>query len=154
MKDLKIPFFTILFIFIVFFLFVKLVGPIPFYVNSLQTTKTTSFQTTGEGKATAVPDSANVVIGVRENSATVQDAQSKVNHVANRIIEDIKKLGIDEKDIKTVNYSVNPEYDYSRDQRITGYTVNQNLQIHIKPIEKLTRLLIRQLKTGQISSME
>lgn len=141
MRDLKIPFFTILFIFLFLFLYIKLSGPIPFFINSLQTTKTSMFQVTGEGKTTAVPDTAMISVGVTQKSQTVQDAQVKTNRLANKIIEDIKKLGIEEKNIKTVNYSVNPDYDYLRGQRITGYTVSQNLEIKVKPIEKVNKVI-------------
>ena len=141
MKDLKTPFFTILFIFLFLFLYTKLSGPIPFFINSLQTTKTNMFQVVGEGKATAVPDTAMVSVGVTSKAQAVEDAQAKTNRLASKIIEDIKKLGIEEKNIKTVNYSVNPDYDYSRGQTITGYTVNQTLEIKVKPIEKVNRVI-------------
>jgi len=140
-KELKTPFFTIFFIFLGLFLYTQLSGPIPFFINSLQTTKTSMFQVEGSGKATAVPDTAMISIGVTQKSSTVVDAQAKTNSLASKIISDIKKLGIDEKDIKTVNYSINPDYDYSQGQTITGYTVNQNLEIKVKPIEKVNKAI-------------
>lgn len=141
MKELKTPFFTIFFIFLGLFLYTKLSGPIPFFITSLQTTKDNLFQASGTGKATGIPDTALVSVGVTQKSSTVEDAKNKVNQTAAKIIDDIKKLGIDEKDIKTVNYSINPDYDYLRGQAITGYTVNQNLEIKVKPIEKVNKVI-------------
>jgi len=142
MRDLKTSFFTIFFIFLGLFLYTKLSGPIPFFINSLQTTKNSSFQADGTGKATGVPDTALISVGITQNSSTVEDAQTKVNQAAAKIISDIEKLGINEKDIKTADYSVNPEYDYSKGgQTITGYSVQQQLDIKVKPIEKVNNVI-------------
>lgn len=127
----------IIFIFLGLFLYTKLVGPIPFSVNSIQTTKANLFNVSGQGKVTGIPDTAQLSLGVTKTASTVADAQEQVNTAANKIIADLKNLGIAEKNIKTTNYSVNPNYDFTRGgtQNITGYTVTQNLEINISPID-------------------
>src|ERR1035437_926733 len=134
---------AIIIFFVVLFVYTKLAGPIPFFINSVNTTKTDLFSSSGEGKITAVPDMAAVSLGVTQTSATVADAQNKANKTADKIIQDIKKLGPSDKDIKTINYSVSPNYSNeimpmmgSRQQNITGYTVTQNLEVKVKPIDK------------------
>src|ERR1035437_1274578 len=87
--------------FIVLFVYTKLAGPIPFFINSVNTTKTDLFSSSGEGKVTAVPDQATINVGVTQTSTTVADAQDKVNKTTAKIIQDIKKLGFLDKDIKT-----------------------------------------------------
>lgn len=120
----------ILFIFLGLFLYTKLVGPIPFSVNSIQTTKTNLFSVSGTGKATGIPDTAELSFGITKTATTVVAAKNQVNSAANKIIEDLKNLEIPEKNIKTTNYSVSPNYDFSRGgQNITGYTVTQTLSI-------------------------
>lgn len=139
-QTLKTPLFTILFIFLGLFLYIKLFGAIPFSVTSVTTTKTNLFQASGTGKATAIPNTATLSLGVTKTSASVTTAQDQVNSAVNKIITDIKNLGIDEKDIKTTNYNVYPSYDYSSErQTITGYTVTQTLEIKTKPIDKANR---------------
>lgn len=136
MQNLKAPLLTILFIFLGLFLYTKFAGPIPFSVNSITTTKTNLFNVSGTGKATGIPDTAALSIGVTKTAVTVADAQNQTNTAANKIIEDLKKLRIAEKDIKTTNYSVSPNYDYSRGaQTITGYTVAQSISVNIAPID-------------------
>lgn len=123
-------------IFLGLFLYTKLFGPIPFSVNSIQTTKTNLFTTSGTGKAIGIPDTAQLSIGVTKTASTVSSAQEQTNTAANKIINDLKKLGIKDKDIKTTNYSVNPNYDFNRgEQNITGYTVTQTLEISVAPID-------------------
>jgi uncharacterized protein len=136
MKEFKNALLVTIAILLVFFLYTKFVGPIPFSVNSVQTTKTTLFTTDGTGKATGIPDTAQISIGVTKTASTVATAQNQVNSAANKIIEDLKKLGIKDKDIKTTDYNINPNYDYNRGGRnITGYTVTQTLEADVSPID-------------------
>jgi len=135
MRDFKTALLTATAIFIVFFLYIKLVGPIPFSVNSVQTTKTTLFSVDGTGKATGIPDTTVISIGVTKTALTVALAQNQTNTAANKIIQDLKNLGITGKNIKTTDYNINPNYDYSAGQSITGYTVTQTIEADITPIE-------------------
>jgi uncharacterized protein YggE len=124
--------------FVLLFVYTKIAGPIPFTVNNINTLNSTPFEATGTGKASAAPDKAVINMGVTQTGATVTEAQSKTNQVATQITASLKALGVDEKDIKTTNYSVNPDYanlTVGENQRITGYTVSQNFEVEI-PIEK------------------
>jgi uncharacterized protein YggE len=150
---------AIIVFFIILFVYTKLAGPIPFSINSINTTKTDLFTSSGEGKLTAVPDQATVDASVTAQSATVADAQTKVNLTTNKIIADLKKLGLSDKDIKTTDYSVNPNYGNSEattngsammpapivppggQQQIVGYTVTQNLEVNVKPIDKANKVV-------------
>ena len=58
MRELKTSLLTAFGILLVFFLYTKFAGPVPFSVNSIQTTKTNLFSVSGEGKATGIPDTA------------------------------------------------------------------------------------------------
>ncbi len=155
--------FALVFFFITLFIYTKLAGPIPFYINSVTTAKQDFFTAEGTGTATAVPDTGVVNLGITQTSTTVGDAQSKTNTIASKIINDIKKLGVSEKDIKTTNYSVNPNYSTNprpllpnepqtmmypivplsggSEQQIIGYTVTQNLEINVKPIDKANKVV-------------
>ncbi len=127
--------------FILLFTFTKLFGPIPFAVNSVTTTKSTTFDVTGEGKVTAVPDVAVVTVGIQANGTTVKAAQDQINSTINKVSEAIKKLGVDSKDIKTTNYNVNPSYDFTSGQKITGFLANTNLQIKVRQLEKANSVI-------------
>ncbi len=140
-RELKIPFFIILFLFLGFFVFTKLFGPIPFSVNSITTTKTNLFTVQGTGEATAVPDTALLSLGVNKEAPTVETAQKQVNEIINKITGDLKKLNVPEKHIKTTNYSVNPNYDFTGGQKANGYAVNATIEIRIKPIEKANQAI-------------
>lgn len=127
---------------IVFFLslfaFTKLVGPIPFSINSITTQKSDFFTVTGVGKATVTPDVAIINVGVTAQGATVKLAQKELNTKMDAIAKAVKQLSIDTKDIKTANYSINPRYDYqSTTQRIVGYDANSSLTIKVRDMDRV-----------------
>ncbi len=139
MKDLSG---VVILFFISLFVYTKLAGPIPFSVSSVVTTKTDSFTVTGEGKSQAVPDVAVVTAGVQTQGSTVKQVQDEINRKSAAIIDAIKKLGVDAKDIQTSNYSVHPTYDYQAStQRITGYQGNSTLTIKVRQMDRANSVI-------------
>lgn len=148
-KTVQTPLLTVLFIFICLIVYTKVFGPIPFSVNSITTTKTDLFTVTGTGDATAVPDTAMVNMGVNKTASSVQQAQEQVNTVINQLTKDMQTLGVEAKDIKTTNYSVSPNYDYtSGSQQINGYAVNADVQVQIKSVDKANQAIDIATKDG------
>jgi len=90
-----------------------------------------------EGKSTVVPDIGETTIGFEAEAKTVAEAQEKNTKVMNSLIEKLKALGIDEKDIQTANYNVYPQYDYlEKEGRVLrGYMVSQNVQVKIRNLD-------------------
>src|SRR3989338_3289786 len=123
--------------FILLFTFTKLFGPIPFSVTSVTTQKSDTFQVSGTGEVSVPPDVASINVGVQAQAPTVKEVQEQLNSNIKRVSEAIKQVGVDQKDIQTTNYSINPNYDYrGTTQRITGYTASSNLSIKVKQIDK------------------
>lgn len=140
---------TLLVFFILLFAYTKFAGPIPFNINSVTTSKSDAFSVTGEGTASTKPDSAVVTVGVQSNGQTAKTAQESMNEKINKVSEAVKKLGIEEKDIKTSNYNVFPTYDYREStQRITGYQGSTTLIITIKDTEKVNTIVDTATKEG------
>lgn len=116
------------------------------------TNKTTSgeLSVVGEGKVDVVPDLATVQVGiVVANAATVDEAQNKINETNNKIVEAVEKLGVKKNDIKTSNYSINPNYSYENNiNRINGYNGNANLNIKVRKLDNLPRVISEATKAG------
>lgn len=105
----------------------------------------------GVGKVDIVPDTASVDLGIVINDAkTIDEAQSKINAVNNSIVEGVKVLGIEKGDIKTSNYSIVPNYDYSKGGNgvITGYNGNTTVTIKVKDTSKLPQVIEAGTKGG------
>ena len=110
----------------------------------------------GEGKVMAKPDIALVkasVVSEGKNVTAVQDANTKN---MNKIIEFLEDSGVKEKDIKTVNYNLNPRYVYREGAapRIAGYSITQGLEIKIRDLDKVGQILEGTVTAGanQINS--
>ncbi len=110
-------------------------------ISSVVSQKQDFFTVTGEGKVTVVPDTAVVDLGITVNRPIVKAAQTQANAIINKITEELKKLGIADKDIKTSNYSVNPQYNYQQNNRITGYQVNVSVTITVREIDKVNEVI-------------
>lgn len=150
------PLFWIFSFFLLLFAYTKLVGPLPFSVTSVTTQKTTAFDVTGEGKASAKPDIATITAGIQVQAQTVKAAQDQINNVINKVSAALKQVGIDSKDIQTSNYNISPTYDYTgATQKITGYSANTNLQIKVRNLDNVNSVIDTATANGanQISGL-
>lgn len=106
----------------------------------------------GSGEVFAVPDVATFSFGVRETAATVAAAQETVTTRMNQALEILKAAGIEDKDIKTIGYNINPHYEYSQapctqfscppsNQRLTGYDVSQMVEVKVRDTSKAGEIL-------------
>ena len=145
-QTLRNVFAVIIFFFAVLFVYTKLFGPIPFTVNSTVTQNPSVFQTTGTGEAEGVPDKASVSLGVTQTAESADEARSKANAIINKVVEDLKKLGIKENDIKTTNFSVYPNQEpvileqgtssiLPRPGESAGFTASANIEVQTDSVD-------------------
>lgn len=104
----------------------------------------------GEGKVTVIPDTATVQVGITVSDIkTVDEAQNKINEIHNKIVASLKTLGIAKEDIKTSNYSINPNYTYENNtNRINGYAGTATLSIKVKKINLLPQVIEQSTLSG------
>jgi hypothetical protein len=96
----------------------------------------------GSGKVTAIPNVGSVEIGVRSESKVVATAQKENTTKMNEILKAIKALGVEDKDIKTAYYNIDPKYDWSDGKSVvSGYTVSQAVVVKIRATEKTSDVL-------------
>lgn len=109
-----------------------------------------SFSVTGEAKVNAIPDVAELSLGViTEGGTDVARLQEQNTAKMNKIIEYLKSQKIEPKDIKTADYSLEPRYQYSVCQgggicpppAIVGYTVRQGATIKIRDFKIAGKVL-------------
>ncbi len=105
-----------------------------------------------EGKVSAVPDLASVMVGVLTSGSSAKAASDANNKSISQVTDAVKKLGVDAKDLVTSNLSVYPTYDYSNGKNnITGYQANQTLTIKVHGVDKSTDLLNKVLDAAIVS---
>ncbi len=98
---------------------------------------------TGEGKAAISPDIAMVDLGITTEGAKVESIVQENTNAMNKLLADIKALGIADKDIKTKTYSLQPRYEYDENgKRISkGYTLSQSIEVKIRDFAKIGNVL-------------
>lgn len=116
---------------------------------------TTSFAETisiqGTGIIVQAPDIAYINLGVNSNGQTARDALTKNNQAMGDIIAAIKKENVQNKDIQTTNFSINPRYNRRKTDNlpeIIGYEVFNNLTITIRNIDGLGAILDKVVTLG------
>lgn len=120
----------------------SLLGPLPLAITQTTTQKQSTFNVTGTSEVSVVPDNAQVSLGIEATRDKVSDAQNEVNRVMLAVSSELKRMGIDEKDIKTQNYNVYPNYDYrSSERNITGYRASSTLRVTVKEFDKINSII-------------
>ncbi len=116
-------------------------------------TATNTISVNGDGEVFAIPDTAEFSVTVQETAKEVADAQKTATTKANDIVAFLKQQGIEEKNIKTTDYSVNPQYEWqgkgcppgqycpNGKQVLTGFQVTQTISIKTKDTKKAGELL-------------
>jgi uncharacterized protein len=106
----------------------------------------------GKGEAVGIPDVATFSYTVIEEAATVAGAQTKATDKTNKALAFLKESGIEDKDVKTLGYTVNPKYEYTQAvctqfscppgrQILKGYEVTQTIEVKVRDTAKAGTLL-------------
>lgn len=109
---------------------------------------------TGAGQATLPPDVAQVSFTVENSAPSVADAQAATTKQANAAIDFVKGQGILDKDVKTLSYTIAPQYSYpnpcpvgamcpaySGTPKIIGYQVSESIQVTIRNLSSVGAFL-------------
>jgi hypothetical protein len=78
--------------------------------STIVSNQNTGIWVTGQGSVTAVPDIANLSMGVEVQAATVTDALSQASQSMNSVIAALKLKGVADQDIKTQGFNISPIY--------------------------------------------
>ncbi|MBI4993918.1 SIMPL domain-containing protein [Candidatus Wolfebacteria bacterium] len=131
------------------------------YSKSIQPSSFRSFSATAEGKAVAKPDIAKFSFSViTEGGKDMAALQKENTEKTNQAIEFLKSGGIDAKDIKTLNYNLEPRYQYYScpinntgsqpcpPAEIVGYKIIQNVSVKIRDFSKIGDFVSGVVKNG------
>ncbi|MDP3762803.1 MAG: SIMPL domain-containing protein [bacterium] len=111
---------------------------------------------TGEGKIFVKPDIGEIGFAINSEAAKIEDAQARATEVINKVVSMLKEKGVEEKDIQTTNYSINPQYDYPDGaRRFRSWQVAQSLKVKIRDLTKTGELIsgAAELGVNQVGSL-
>lgn len=148
------------------FLFLLFIIAIFWYVSaySRSVVPERTFSVFGEGKAAAVPDIAQISIGVlTEGGKNLAELQKENSDKINRVIVFLKGEGIDKKDIKTEYYNISPRYQYFScppvpfgaevvrscpPSEIIGYSISQSVLVKVRNLDKVGNVIAGVVDNG------
>ena len=120
-------------------------------VMANKTNEQDRFSVVGSGTVYAKADIANLEVGLKTGAkTTAAEATVDSTKKMNDIVTALKTLGIDDKDMQTSNYNLNPVYNYTNDkgQVLVGYEVTQNLTLKIRDLTKIGDVIAKTTEKG------
>lgn len=103
------------------------------------------------GTSTATPDQVSISTGVTSNAKTAKAALAANSAAMNKVVATMKATGVEERDIQTSNFSLQPVYDYSQNgkpPKLTGYQVSNTVTIRLRNIARLGDVLDQAVGDG------
>lgn len=109
----------------------------------------------GVGTVKTAPDMATINLTVLREAKTAKEALENNNQAMTDVLGAMKKFGIEDKDLQTSNFSINPRYVYPKQAngvqqqpRIVGYQVSNSLTVRILDLEQVGGILDRSITLG------
>ncbi|MDX6805680.1 SIMPL domain-containing protein [Terrihabitans rhizophilus] len=113
------------------------------------------FSISGQGTAYAAPDIAVLTSGVVTEANTAREALDANTAAMEKLLASLKSSGLEERDIATSGFSVQPRYVYAQKPdgtqeapRITGYEVRNTVTVKVRDLAKLGGILDRVVTEG------
>lgn len=114
-----------------------------------QPPQATGLSVTGEGRATGSPDVAEVTLGVSHEAASVAEARGRAAEAMTAMIEALKANDVDEKDIQTTVFNIEPQYDFEDGrQRLRGYRATNIVTAKIRDIDRTGEVIDAAVTAG------
>lgn len=125
-----------------------------------------SFSVSGEGKVVIVPDVATFTFSVvTEGGKNLSQLQKENIEKVNKAIAFVKNNKVDQKDIKTEGYNINPRYQYYDCNRqvqiypapeptpcpppeIVGYSITQTVGVKVRDFSKAGEIVAGVVENG------
>lgn len=103
----------------------------------------------GRGNIKVKPDIAMASIGVIVENKDLKAAQAQSIEKATRILDTLKRMGIKERDIKTENYTITPEYDYIEGKQVfRTYKITNTFRVTLRDLSRIGEIIDAAVASG------
>ena len=111
---------------------------------------TRTLMVNGTGTVYLTPDIAYIFIGVHTENADISEAVASNNAQAQRVVDALRNMGVEAKDIQTSNFSIWPSQQYDEYGKIIGviYMVDNTVYVTVRDLSKLGELLDAAIGAG------
>ncbi len=143
---------------VVFAAIVTMMGAIG-CISSAQAEDADRFVTvSGLGEVFAAPDMARINVGIVTEAKTAAKAVAENSTQMAGVFGILRSLGIEDKDMQTSNFSVQPKYETyeanrQRRDRIVGYRVFNQVRVAVRDLDNLGDVLDRLVTRGEANQL-
>lgn len=118
-------------------------SPATINAAATDTPKEHTITVSGEGKVTVTPDLAHVQLGVQIQKPNAKAARDAAATAMSGVVAAVKKLGIDDKDIKTTQVQLSAVYDYPSGAApvLRGYQLTNQVLVTVRDLSKLSDIV-------------
>ena len=108
----------------------------------------------GKGSLSAAPDMATLSAGVESRAKEAKDALADNNTKMAKLMEELKKAGIKDKDIQTTSFNIHPQLVYpnsaseNRAPEVVGYVVSNRATVRIADLGSVGSVLTALVEAG------
>jgi uncharacterized protein YggE len=112
---------------------------------------------TGEGTVEGAPDLALITLGVVSEAKAASEALAANSQSMSRIIDALKQGGIEQRDLQTFGFSVDPVYSQATEggdpsvpfhPEIVGYRVQNNVTLRVRDLSRVGAILDQVVTLG------
>lgn len=114
---------------------------------------------TGHGEVRRAPDMATISMGVSATAETAAQALAANSTSMQAILASLKQAGIDDRDVQTTDFNVQPRIDYGNNTgqppKTVGYDVSNQVMVTVRDLPSLGSILDKAVQSGsnQISGI-
>lgn len=105
----------------------------------------------GEGIASGAPDQAQVDVTVVTQASSAQDAAAQNANQTSTVLTQLRQLLGSTADIKTLNYSLTPNYNYPREggnPTLTGFIASNTLEVTVRDLTLPGKIIDTAIQAG------
>jgi uncharacterized protein YggE len=122
--------------------FVALTVMTPAFLSAQTTAQPSAIVAQGESVVKAAPDQAWATVAVETREAKAPEARRLAAVAMTSVMAALKTAGLPADAIKTIGFSLNPDYEYVNGrQRMRGFVVSNQVQVRIDDVAKVADVL-------------
>lgn len=111
-----------------------------------------TMQITGHGEFHQAPDLATITTGVVTTAADAKSALAANTKAMASLFAELKSANVADKDVQTSNFSVQPQYDYGKNNgqppKIIGYQVSNTVTVTLRKLDGVGDVLDKLVGSG------
>ncbi len=105
----------------------------------------------GSSNIKVQPDEVSVYLSIETKNLTLQGAKDANDKIADEVVTELVKLGLERKEIQFSSYNTYPEYDWSNGkQKLIGYAVSQQLVVKTGDFDLVSRVVDKSVDAGAL----